>query len=129
MHEKIHNNEKSFQCNICDEQFLQSKDLLAHNSIHSGIKAFECNTCGKTFATLSRVNDHEMKVHSGKKPFECKVCEKKFGLKGDLQNHMKTRIHLNEMKKNSNVLGNPSFISYMIECYPLSSTSKQKLSY
>ena len=89
-HMKIHNDTKSFECEICSSKFLSDYKLKVHQQLHTGTKEFNCDFCGKGFAQSGKLTSHLL-VHAGEKPFECDFCEKCFTSSGDLTKH--TRIH------------------------------------
>lgn len=58
IHMKIHNGEKTHQCNICMKTFLESKTLKTHMVTHTGFRPHCCEVCGKSFSQLGSLHTH-----------------------------------------------------------------------
>ena len=113
----IHSDKKPFQCDQCDLQFNQNRDLkthkmqkhtlqrphvcgicgkgfvhkfylMEHMTYHTGEREYQCNFCGKTFPAQSALTKH-MKRHSSTRSFACHLCSKAFVVKKDLNVHVK----------------------------------------
>ncbi|XP_034546563.1 zinc finger and BTB domain-containing protein 17-like [Notolabrus celidotus] len=84
---------KSLDCSICGERFLNREDLIAHRAGHTGELPVSCAYCGKSFYNKATLNIH-MRIHTGEKPFACPQCGKRFTQKGSLKIHL--RIHSGE---------------------------------
>ena len=91
--EKIHEEENSFACKICNRKFNKSAALKSHEKVHKEEKPFSCKYCNKKFARSGDRNRHE-KIHTGEKPHACEYCDKRFIESGKLKIH--ERIHLNK---------------------------------
>ncbi|XP_064651122.1 zinc finger protein ZFP2-like isoform X5 [Lineus longissimus] len=85
--------ERSFQCDQCDEKFPKRSDLHQHVLIHTGEKALACDQCDKTFIS-SRLKKQKQ-THLGPRPFACDQCEYTFKQSGSLSRH-KLMVHLRE---------------------------------
>ncbi|XP_018401745.1 PREDICTED: zinc finger protein OZF-like [Cyphomyrmex costatus] len=100
-HEKIHNGEKTFECEYCEKIFLQkgnlSKHVIAKHNNDGCCKdskdkydvsvPHKCGTCNKEFKDKWHLRRHE-KIHNGEKTFECEYCGKIFSQKGNLSKHV-----------------------------------------
>ena len=67
--------------------------MKKHEKIHYEEKDYECDICGKTFAQQAGLNNHK-KRHIKEKPtkrvvYECSPCGKSFTNKLELMNHAK----------------------------------------
>ena len=65
-HERIHSNERPFECNECNRKFVRANELSAHKKIHLDHKPYDCNTCQKKFRTTSHLKSH-MLTHQKKR--------------------------------------------------------------
>ena len=46
----VHEEKRSFKCNMCDASFGQNNHLKVHrDSVHKGKKLFKCNICDANF--------------------------------------------------------------------------------
>ncbi|RXG73068.1 Transcriptional repressor CTCFL [Armadillidium vulgare] len=57
-----------------------------HNKSHEGEKCFKCDLCPYASATLRHLESH-MLVHTEQKPFKCKACDQAFRQKQLLKRH------------------------------------------
>ncbi|XP_045614649.1 zinc finger protein 3 homolog isoform X2 [Procambarus clarkii] len=94
-HMRIHNNDKSHQCEHCKKMFLRDRDKKIHEKIHMAESPglHQCKVCKKCFVIKSRLIRH-MLIHQKEKQFVCQVCSKKFVRKDDLKCH--ERVHTGE---------------------------------
>lgn len=98
IHEKIHMSESPglHQCQVCKKSFVVKSRLIRHILIHQKEKQFVCQVCNKKFVRKDDLKCHE-RVHTGEKPYSCKECGKAFRYISNCRNHM--RIHM----KDSNI--------------------------
>ncbi|CAG9810159.1 unnamed protein product [Chironomus riparius] len=90
MHNKIfHENNATFQCEICSIVFKTEQYLKQHRMVHD--KKFECNICKKKYKNRFILKKHVYEYHENPKSNKCDVCEKKFNEFRDLKKHK--RIH------------------------------------
>ena len=87
-HSKIHAEEITFPCDICDKLFPTNGQLKSHKKIHP----FSCDICAKQFTSKQSLKNH-IKLHeridTGKKLFSCKSCKASFTLRTNLVIHNK----------------------------------------
>ena len=85
IHERKHTGDGTFQCDQCDECFIEGRALNSHTyKEHNVPKPHTCEICGKGFVSSSKLNNH-MPVHSEMKQFKCDECEASFYLKRGTQ--------------------------------------------
>ena len=85
---KVHNNDRPFECLVCGKRLSSMGILKNHSGIHSGNRPFHCTACNKSFLTKTNLDDH-LRKHVNAREFECQVCQKRFNLKGALRQHEK----------------------------------------
>ena len=73
-HMYIHDPDKPYQCEDCDQTFSFESELASHRMKHRTNPSFTCmfHKCGKQFRHMSELNAH-MVVHSGRL-YNCKKC-------------------------------------------------------
>lgn len=82
----VHATEKNFKCDICDQKFVSSVYLKAHQRYHTNERTHVCLFCGKAFITGSDLYHHE-KIHANKRAYRCEKCPKAFNTSSDLHKH------------------------------------------
>ncbi|XP_078073826.1 uncharacterized protein LOC144497013 isoform X2 [Mustelus asterias] len=87
---------KLFRCDVCDEDFMTSLNLLRHQMIHTEEKPFRCDVCDKAFTRSFHLLSHQ-RTHRGEKPFKCDVCDKSFIWSSSLSEHQ--RLHTGDKDK------------------------------
>ena len=56
---KVHTTEKTFQSSLCDNLFINEKELKIHKKdTQTGEKSFQCTQSDKTFLHESKLNNH-----------------------------------------------------------------------
>ena len=90
-HERIHSGHK-YTCNICGKKLASSGSLHNHKKCHDEQKQFECHVCNKQFALKQKLVNHVMTKHEQQKPFECHQCGQGFVHKQSYQAHQR-RVH------------------------------------
>ncbi|CAG7831342.1 unnamed protein product [Allacma fusca] len=76
----------SYQCRICQQQFLNEAALTLHSKLH----ASTCQVCYKVFGTRRGLKLH-CAIHFGNqgKQFGCQFCDKRYSHARSLKHHMK----------------------------------------
>lgn len=91
-HAKIHKEERSLPCKICDKYFTNSWNLISHQLMEhpSNVpKPFSCVMCSASFRKLPQLENH-MRTHTGEKPYNCAGCDKSFAQNTALTTHRRT---------------------------------------
>ncbi|XP_041649912.1 uncharacterized protein LOC121513945 isoform X2 [Cheilinus undulatus] len=88
-HQKAHTEKKPFKCPLCGDAFSKSSELTNHKKVHFGEGGYKCNDCGKICKTMTLLKYHHRK-HTGEKPYVCKKCGKRFNMSKALRNHTLT---------------------------------------
>ncbi|XP_028851007.1 zinc finger protein 366 isoform X1 [Denticeps clupeoides] len=83
----VGDNQRRWQCRMCDKSYTSKYNLVTHVLGHSGIKPHGCPLCGKLFKQLSHLHTH-MLTHQGSRPHKCHVCHKAFTQTSHLKRHM-----------------------------------------
>ncbi|XP_055685112.1 zinc finger protein 195-like [Lutzomyia longipalpis] len=77
LHERIHTEERPFECEFCLMKFKTSKAQAKHELLHKDAPKYPCEVCGKSFTTSSNCRIHQ-RIHTGETPFGCPTCPKRF---------------------------------------------------
>uniref|UniRef100_A0A8C2B4T4 Zinc finger and BTB domain containing 16b n=1 Tax=Cyprinus carpio TaxID=7962 RepID=A0A8C2B4T4_CYPCA len=89
-HRKLHSGVKTFGCEFCGKQFLDSLRLRMHMLSHSGSDmAVFCLLCGKRFQTQKALQQH-MEIHAGMRSYVCSECERTFPSHTALKRHLRS---------------------------------------
>ncbi|XP_029956908.1 zinc finger and BTB domain-containing protein 16-A isoform X1 [Salarias fasciatus] len=88
-HRKMHSGMKTYSCELCGKNFLDSLRLRMHLLSHSaGEKAIVCDQCGAQFQTEESLEAHRQ-IHTGSDmAIFCLLCGKRFQTQTALQQHM-----------------------------------------
>ena len=81
----IHENQRNFRCDTCDEFFARPVHLENHVRRHHQNIEISCNFCQETFANVENRNRHVQSVHDGRNNFKCVSCDKNFRHLSDLK--------------------------------------------
>ncbi|KYN03785.1 hypothetical protein ALC62_05297 [Cyphomyrmex costatus] len=87
IHERIHNDEKPYQCEFCKYKSRQKGNLRKHvkrkhnndecyksnKDLYSGGVSYKCGTCNKEFKNKAHLHIHE-RTHIGEKSYHCEFC-------------------------------------------------------
>ncbi|KXJ72832.1 hypothetical protein RP20_CCG017157 [Aedes albopictus] len=89
-HMAIHENQRSWECNICHARFNLYELCVRHQRVHDGLRNFACRQgCDKRYKASGDRDRHEKQVHLGIMPFGCDLCESSFVRERDLRLHMR----------------------------------------
>ncbi|XP_051963192.1 zinc finger and BTB domain-containing protein 16-A [Xyrauchen texanus] len=88
-HKKLHGGVKTFGCEFCGKQFLDSLRLRMHMLSHSaGPKALVCDQCGAQFSKEDALEAHRQTHTDSDMAVFCLLCGKRFQTQKALQQHM-----------------------------------------
>ncbi|XP_051535642.1 zinc finger and BTB domain-containing protein 16-A-like [Myxocyprinus asiaticus] len=88
-HKKLHGGVKTFGCEFCGKQFLDSLRLRMHILSHSaGPKALVCDQCGAQFSKEDVLEAHRQTHTGSDMAVFCLLCGKRFQTQKALQQHM-----------------------------------------
>ncbi|XP_076673540.1 uncharacterized protein LOC143371803 isoform X9 [Andrena cerasifolii] len=83
----LRRHEEGFRCEMCDKDFLSTKELVRHKQYkHGQTKIYTCIVCKKPFVCSSNFYQHVL-THAGIRPYKCDVCEEDFTQRSSLLRH------------------------------------------
>lgn len=85
-HMKTHGLSFPFECNKCEEKFLQLAHFNQHMALHEEFK-FRCTMCSSSFNQEALLKKH-MQRHIDGRYHQCSECSKGFTMKHQLTKHM-----------------------------------------
>lgn len=92
-HQKVHKDEKPFQCDQCDYSAKTKWTLKKHYRKHTQEKPFKCKFCPYSCTLSSNMRRH-LRVHTGSKPFKCPYCDYSCNTHENLRKHvLNTKKH------------------------------------
>lgn len=97
VHERSHDNKRSFECSQCNAKFNRKSNLSRHILLHDGIKRYVCHVCGKAFVLNESLTTH-LKVHQVGPLFSCDICGAKFKHENNVKHHKKIHSNVKEFK-------------------------------
>lgn len=108
LHQKSHEGEKCFKCDLCNYSSVSQRHLESHMLIHTDQKPFNCDECDQSFRQKQLLKRHKNLYHNPnyvapapkEKTHECPHCNKSFRHKGNLMRHLV--IHDPDSYKDSN---------------------------
>ena len=86
---KVHDESKSFKCDVCLKVFTRNSKLKIHYRTHTGEKPFACQVCARKFAFKGALVRHQA-IHSEIRSVKCSICPEGrfFKTKNELRQHM-----------------------------------------
>ncbi|CAG9809644.1 unnamed protein product [Chironomus riparius] len=90
--EQFGNEEITFSCSHCFEEFSAKNEMKEHEK-YCDSKKFDCHHCEKKFALERQLKEH-LEAVNGTMKFTCSSCKKKFNNRSSLTVHL--RIHSKE---------------------------------
>lgn len=80
--------DKKFACEICGQEFKRKKNIVVHTRrVHNNERSYVCEICNKGFYERTAWEQHKI-VHTNEKPFVCELCKKGFKTEQRLTVHM-----------------------------------------
>ncbi|XP_014471752.1 PREDICTED: zinc finger protein draculin-like [Dinoponera quadriceps] len=73
----LHNIERAFSCDECDQTFRSPMNIARHKLIHTGLKVFVCELCDYSTNQKSNLECHRRR-HAQDYSFKCETCERSF---------------------------------------------------
>ncbi|KAK7584077.1 hypothetical protein V9T40_005040 [Parthenolecanium corni] len=84
--QKLHTSDRMFTCRRCGKNFPDRYSYKIHNKSHEGEKCWKCDLCPYA-STSSRHLESHMLIHTDQKPFRCSLCDQCFRQKQLLKRH------------------------------------------
>lgn len=96
LHNKTHEGEKCFKCDLCPYASISARHLESHMLIHTDQKPFQCDQCDQSFRQKQLLKRHVNLYHNPtyvppaprEKNHECPECHRTFRHRGNLIRHM-----------------------------------------
>ena len=104
---------KSFQCDICSNNFSSLLHLRRHRKSHTIEEFRRCYICNKMFSKRWNLKQH-LRIHFGTKPFQCGRCDLSFRQKHHLRQHF-AKSHLRETVVPQEIQPSTAFATFQIE--------------
>ncbi|XP_026273772.2 zinc finger protein 436-like [Frankliniella occidentalis] len=80
----------SVKCKRCGKIFNKQSSLDRHlPRAHEDEKPYQCGVCNLRFKAKYNLIEHTW-IHTGEKPYECKFCKKRFSHNGHFLRHVET---------------------------------------
>lgn len=96
LHNKTHEGEKCYKCDLCPYASISARHLESHMLIHTDQKPYQCEQCDQSFRQKQLLKRHQNLYHNPsyipppprEKTHECPECARAFRHKGNLIRHM-----------------------------------------
>lgn len=137
LHNKTHEGEKCYKCDLCPYASISARHLESHMLIHTDQKPYACEQCDQCFRQKQLLKRHQNLYHNPtyippaprEKTHECAECGRSFRHKGNLIRHMALHdpesgveekhlaLKLGRQKKVQIIDGQPvSIVQGLIQC-------------
>ncbi|XP_053688875.1 zinc finger protein 665-like [Sabethes cyaneus] len=86
----FHDNDRKFQCQVCEKILLSSEGLKLHLRGHSEDQLVMCELCGKGFSQPYRLREHMTRHARESNEQRCRICNRAFRDPAKLELHLKS---------------------------------------